>query len=147
MRLFKVRYKYTLESNEVYELGITFPNDIKLRFLTLSRSGRLEVFMGFGYDGPSGPTIDTKLFIWTSLPHDIIYLLIRLGLLPPEYRKIGDRLLRKMNLEGREENYLGNGLLRLKPMSRFRAWYVYELLRLGGGPAADPKNKKKVWEF
>jgi len=147
MKLYKVHYKYTNADIEVYALGVSFPEDIQTKNVYLSKTGRMEIAKWYDSDGPSGLTIDTKTFIWAAFPHDVIYELIRQGRLPPEYRKVADQLLRKMLLEGRPENYLGNGLPALKPMTRFRVWYVYHGLRLGGGPAASPKNKKVIWEF
>lgn len=47
-----------------------------------------------------------------------------------DYRKPTDRLLKKM--------------LRQDGMTLIRAWWVYLGLRIGGGPAADPANKKPV---
>ncbi len=83
-------------------------------FLTLKR--RLVVQTRYAWDGPSGPTIDTKTFMRGSLFHDALCQLIGEGLLDKKYRKYADKLLRQHCLED--------------GMSKFRAWYVYQSVRL-----------------
>ena len=64
-----------------------------------------------------------------SLVHDALYQLMRESFLDfKKDRDAADRLLKKMC---REDG-----------MSAIRAWWVYWGLRIGGGPAADPANKK-----
>jgi hypothetical protein len=83
------------------------------------------------WDGPSGPTIDTKGFMRGSLVHDGLYQLMRDGLLDhEEYRKDADLLLKAICLED--------------GMSRFRAWYVYHGVRLFAGSAATPRPRNPV---
>lgn len=79
---------------------------------------------GYAWDGPSGPTIDTKSFMRGSLVHDGFYQLIREGALKMETRDYSDRLLVR--------------ICRADGMNRFRAWYVYWALRLFGAFAAKP---------
>lgn len=93
-------------------------------FITLQTNGCLTIHKGYSYDGPSGPTIDTKNFMRGSLVHDVIYQLIREGELPMERRKWADEILRK--------------ICREDGMSSFRAWYVYHSVRLFGGSSAKP---------
>ena len=65
-------------------------------YLSLTEEGRLEVKRTYAWDGPSGPTIDTRNFMRGSLVHDALYQLIRLEVLPPESRKRADQLLREI---------------------------------------------------
>ena len=66
-----------------------------------------------------------------SLIHDALYQLIREKRLPKDFRIVADIELKKA--------CIADG------MSKARAWYVYKSLRLMGGPAADPANKKKLY--
>ena len=72
----------------------------------------LTIYPRYAWDGPSGPTIDTKTFMRGSLFHDALCQLIGEGLLDKKYRKYADQLLRKLCLED--------------GMSKFRVWYVYQ---------------------
>ena len=94
---------------------------------TLHESGRLIVRRGYAWDGPSGPTIDTKTFMRASVVHDVLYQLLREGKLPPSYRKLADReLIRYAKLDG---------------MSPVRRFYAYWSLRAFAGGAAKLKTK------
>ena len=86
---------------------------------------------GYAWDGPSGPTIDTRNFMRGSLVHDALYQLMREEHLDKEtYRKPADQLLRDMC---REDG-----------MWSIRAWWVYLAVRWWADPAADPANKKPI---
>jgi len=91
-------------------------------WVELASDGSLHVREGYAWDGPSGPTIDTKSFMRGSLAHDCLYQLMRAGKLSQGARREADRTL-----------WL---LCRQDGMSRFRAWYVYHSLRLFAGFAA-----------
>ncbi|KKM19395.1 hypothetical protein LCGC14_1656080 [marine sediment metagenome] len=94
---------------------------------TLFESGRLKVRRGYAWDGPSGPTIDTKTFMRASVVHDVLYQCLREGLLPPSYRKLADQeLIRYAKLDG------------MNPVRRF---YAYWSLRAFAGGAAKLKTK------
>ena len=73
--------------------------------------GWITTKIGFRWDGPSGPTIDTKNFMRGSLIHDLLYRAIRAGHLPAWIRPEADMLL-----------YV---ICRSDGMSGFRAGYVY----------------------
>jgi hypothetical protein len=115
----RIRYKYFLAKD--YALKVTKPElipskDIDAGYCTLLTSGDLMVHKGYGWDGPSGPTIDTKSFMRGSLIHDVYYQLMREGYIPQTSRKAADELLRE--------------ICREDGMSRVRAWYVYRSVRL-----------------
>ena len=117
------RYRYQLM--EPYEHTVaTGDASWETPFLTLL-DGELLISKGYVWDGPSGPTIDTKSFMRGSLVHDALYQLLREGAIGQELREYADRLLREM--------CLADG------MSRFRAWYVWKSLRWFGGRAARQK--------
>ena len=107
-----------------YELGKSIP------LWLLYHDGLLIVNRGYAWDGPSGPTIDTKNFMRGSVVHDVLYQAIQLGLLPFSYRQKADKELDK--------------LLKEDGMSWLRRKYVYRSLRLFGGGAAKSKGPMKV---
>lgn len=118
-----------MESYSVY-IDIKPDQDISTYYINLTREGKLTIKKGYSWDGPSGPTIDTLNFMRGSLVHDAIYQLIRQGYLGEEHREPADKLLQKMCMEDK--------------MSKLRARLVYLGVRVCGGPAADPENKKQV---
>lgn len=122
------RYKYTLV--EYYSRVIDIRPDEKLGndFLYLDTSGKLHISEGYSWDGPSGPTIDTKNFMQGSLVHDALYQLIREQHLDFGYRNYADELLRDMCMED--------------SMSKVRAFFVYWAVRLFGASSAKTDTLK-----
>ena len=106
-------WKYELLEEASYKVDI--PENIVHPYIRIS-SGRLLVRERYVWDGPSGPTIDTKTFMRGSLYHDALCQLIGEGLLDKKYRKYADQLLRQICLKD--------------GMNPFRAWYVYQAVRL-----------------
>ena len=124
-------YKYQLKEEYVTETGIVPSKPIDIEYIALTTQGSLTVKEGYAWDGPSGPTIDTPNFMRGSLVHDAFYQLIREGHLDEaNYRKPADKLLQKICIED--------------GMSEMRAWWVYEGVRFGGGPAVDPANDEPL---
>lgn len=119
-------YKYQLA--DLYSTVISVLPDklIVTQFIWLSLLGELTIHSGYAWDGPSGPTIDTKNFMRGSLIHDALYQLIREGHLPESARKVADQELRKA--------CLADG------MSSIRAWWVYAAVRSFGADAAAPRQ-------
>jgi hypothetical protein len=107
-------WKYELLETEVTAVPHLRGNAATEYFL-LSK-GFLYIYPHYAWDGPSGPTVDTKTFMRGSLVHDAICQLCEQGLIDKKYRKVGDELLRKICLED--------------GMSKFRAWYVYNAVRM-----------------
>jgi len=112
------------------EVGDQRATGIKTDFIDLDTDGTLTIKAGYAWDGPSGPTIDTKSFMRGSLVHDALYQLMRNGHLPAACREDADQELHR--------------LCREDGMNRFRAWYVLLGVRKGAGFAASPKAKKKI---
>lgn len=102
---------------------------IETEFIGLDIDGSLMILKGYAWDGASGG-IDTPAFMRASLVHDALYQLTREGHLQKRTREQVDDLLRAMCIED--------------GMSRLRAWWVHRGVRIGGGPAADPRNTKAV---
>lgn len=125
-------YKYQLYNDYSIATGIKRPSDVATSFLFLSRGGILTISKGYAWDGPSGPTFDTKNFMRGSLVHDALYQLMREGLLPQGYREKADRLLREICLDA--------------GMSKLRAWYVYRGVSRFAFPFARPELRIPIQE-
>jgi len=76
----------------------------------------------------SGPTIDTKDFIFASLVHDVYYQLIRDGYFPASYKLDADNALRDIMLSFIKKD---DGRL-VKTWKTFRANYIYFAVKIFG---------------
>lgn len=124
---YKAGYKYQL--TETYQVSVPiYPAEpIETKYISLSTGGLLTIRDGYAWDGPSGPTIDTKTFMRGSLGHDAICQLIRMGLLDRSWFAAANLMLRQMCLE--------DGMWRL------RAWYVWRCVqRFGEDVALGPEK-------
>ncbi len=123
-------YKYQLKEEYTFaSTGIMPPEDIATEFIRLDLNGNLTIAKGYAWDGPSGPTIDTRNFMRGSLAHDALYQLMREGHLDEDtWRDPADRFLQKICKE--------DGMWAL------RAWWVYQGVHLFGKPSADPANAR-----
>lgn len=92
-------YKYQLAEEYREFIPIYPPRDIKTEWIELSPAGYLRIKRNYAWDGPSGPTIDTKSSIRGSLKHDALYQLIEMGSLPESYRELADKELKNTCLE------------------------------------------------
>lgn len=130
MILYKKRrtYKYTLVESYSQKVKIYPPERIGNNFLYLTEKGNLFLSEGYSWDGPSGPTIDTKNFMEGSLVHDALYQLMREEYLEREHRKYADELLREMCIKD--------------GMSRIRAFFVYWGVRFFGKNHTKPDTLK-----
>lgn len=142
--VYREGYKYQLAETYRVATFIEVGTAIKTDYIRLAPNGVLTVKEGYAWDGPSGPTKVLaaampewlkkkflKSFMCGSLVHDALYQLMRERLLDHDtYRKRADRTLQRICLED--------------GMSKLRAWWVYQGVRLGGGPAADPNNENPV---
>lgn len=123
-------YKYQLRDDYIALVSIFPKSEIVTRFIELEPCGRLLIRVGYAWDGPSGPTFDTLNFMRGSLVHDALYQLMREGHLDHDtHREAADRELQR--------------ICREDGMSAIRAWLVYHGVRLGGGPAANPRLVEK----
>jgi hypothetical protein len=90
-------------------------DSIKHQYFTVSTNGTIRAKKGYVWDGASGG-IDTKDFMRGSLFHDVICQSIEEKLLDKSYRKAADELLWQILIED--------------GMPKWRAWYVYNAIRL-----------------
>ena len=118
------KYKYNLHSDFNYSTGIKVDIPKDLGYLKIDSDGELFIKAGYSWDGPSGPTIDTKNFMQGSLVHDALYQLMRERVIAQSKRKRADKILRIF--------------CRQDGMSKIRAWWVYNGVRIGGARSAKP---------
>lgn len=119
-------FKYQLLESYSCHLKFLRGLSVKLRFLSVTKRGKLTVKRGYAWDGPSGPTIDTDSFMRGSLVHDALYQLMREEKVKLSLRKEADKVLYDICLQD--------------GMGRFRAWYVYINVRLFGARSATPSS-------
>lgn len=121
-------YKYEVLQAEAFDTEIK-GYEIDTGYIALWPAGRLFAKQRYAWDGPSGPTFDTKTFMRGSLVHDALYQLMREGKLGRKHRKRADQLLREICLED--------------GMNKFRAWYVYQAVRIFGERTSKPSKKPR----
>ena len=125
-------YKYQLASDYPIKINIKPKKVVDEKFIKLDTDGNLTVVEGYAWDGPSGPVVDTKENMRASLVHDALYQLMRHKHISSRQTKDkADRLFKKICIED--------------GVPRTTAQIYYLGLKMGGKPATDPKNKKKVY--
>lgn len=92
---YKSGYKYQLQKRAGIEIGLKLLKPIETPFISY-RGGFLYAEQGYAWDGPSGPTIDTKNFMRGSLFHDVLYQLMKEGILSWESQKLADNALKEI---------------------------------------------------
>lgn len=128
---YKSGYKYQLDRDYVVQIPIPYSAfDIDTVYISLSGTGVLSIRRGYAWDGPSGPTIDTRNAMRGSLVHDALYQLIRLGFLPSSYKDMVDDIFYNM--------------LKEDGMSPIRAWAWRKALKLCGGKNTLPSREKII---
>lgn len=130
-------YKYQLEKELIVRLSEfaklpKIDTEIIDDFVSLGIDGILVVHPGYACDGPSGPTYDTKTSIRGAFVHDVLYQMIRRGLLSHEWRKPADMIFRN--------------ILITDGMGRTRAYMWYYGVRWFANYASDPTSRRKILE-
>ena len=121
MRYKKIKpYKYRNLADE--SVNFDYAGDILCADIQIF-TGKLNIMLGFEWDGASGPAFDTKNSMKASMFHDAGCRLINKGLLGKSERKKVDRLYYDICLK--------------EGMNPFRAWYQYQAIRF------YQRNKKK----
>lgn len=114
---YKSGYKYQLRKNASIRINLQFIKHLDIPFITYI-NGVLIAKFGYAWDGPSGPTVDTKNFMRGSLFHDVFFQLIREGYLSDSYYELANILLYR--------------ICEIDKMSLLRRSYVYEGVDLFG---------------
>lgn len=122
-------YKYQLNKTTIIFTGI-LGFDIVTEFVHLYENGFMEVFKYYAWDGASGPTVDTKSSMRFSLAHDVLYQLMRLGLLPHTLKDKVDNMVLTI---GKRD---GMWKLRTNIWERALNWF--------GGPNVLPSGEKHI---
>lgn len=123
-------YKYQLTKEYKIKLKVKPTVKIDTPFITFHKNGLLVIKYGYAWDGPSGPTFDTKDFMRGSLIHDALYQLIREEYLPMKWRRIADDIL--------------YDICREDEMNFVRSWLVYLAVRIFGRYNAKPTNEIEI---
>ena len=87
---------------------------------------RLRIGVGYAWDGPSGPSVDTDGTMRAALVHDALYQTMRLGKLARDRRWAVDRLFRRH--------------LKEDGVNVVRRWYWYRAVRWFGKSHAQPQT-------
>ena len=96
---YKSGYKYQLHDTYAILVGIRPEVSVKTRYLSISMAGKLHIQQGYAWDGPSGPTWDTKSSMRGSLVHDALYQLLRMELLDHKWKSKIDLLFERILIE------------------------------------------------
>ncbi len=128
---FKRGYKYQVSRDYHIRLAPLSDKPISTQFVTLDPLGNMIIRAGYAWNGASGPTWDTLNSMIGSLIHDVLYQLIRLGLIDPQYKEYADGLLHDICVED--------------GMFSWRAdYWKWAVLEFGAGstkPSAEPKEE------
>lgn len=125
-------YKYQLAADETFQTSLQPPQSIFTARIDLYTTGLLVIREGYSWDGTSGPVIDRKTNQRGSLAHDALYQLMRMEKLPHYFWPQVDLEFAKIIKEdGAWPMTIKLDLLGLK---------------IAGGRAALPKNRRKVYE-
>jgi hypothetical protein len=128
---YKSGYKYQLVKDYICKTSIMPKDYIETKYISLNLDGYLIIRNGYAWDGPSGPTLDSKSSMKGALVHDALYQLLRMKLLHSSYREEIDKEFYRILLED--------------GMWRWRAKLWYEGVKNAASFAADPKNAKKIY--
>lgn len=121
-------YKYQLYVDYTVKTAVMPGHNVKTPYIHLTADGLLTIKAGYCWDGPSGPSLDTKSFMRGSLVHDSLYQLMREKNIDVGWRETADReLVRICKEDG---------------MTAIRRWWVYRGVRLGGESSAEWQEVK-----
>ena len=112
-------YKYRLKRDYYIFIPELMNYSISTEYIKVRPNGLMLITANYAWDGASGPTLDTKNSMRGSLVHDVLYQLIRLGLLPESFKETADEYLEK--------------ICKVDGMSSFRAGYWEKAVRWFGG--------------
>lgn len=107
--------------------------DVKTEYIDLNPNGLLKIRAKWLYNGPSGPTYDSKDSMRGSAVHDALYYFMQMGLIEMKYRHYADKLLHEILLED--------------GMSPFLAGIWYTGVRVAGAEYAKAGTEPPVEIF
>ncbi len=121
-------YKYQLKDDYMVKISLKPEENISTDFIKLDSERNLTIKAKYAWDGPSGPTIDTRNFMRGSLVHDALYQLMREKHINIDKRDEADQLLKQQCIKD--------------GMSRIRAWIVYKAVKWFGKKSAFPSDEQ-----
>jgi hypothetical protein len=124
-------YKYQVAEDYSIQTPIRPASPVNHDFISLDANGMLLIKEGYAWDGPSGPTIDTKSSMRGSLVHDALYQLMREELISEHNREVADEMLYEICIED--------------GMWQWRAWLWRREVRKFAGFAAMAENEAKIF--
>ena len=122
-------YKYQVKKDYHIKLDIVPYTPINLPFVHMQMDGTTTIYAGYAWNGASGPTWDTLSSMIASLVHDLIYQLIRLGLIDVKYKEYGDQVLHDLCTE--------DGMCSWR--ADYWRWAVLEFGTSSCRPSAEPE--------
>lgn len=126
---FSEGYKYQVRKDYHIKFKIVPFAPIQLEHVNMQMDGTTVIYSGYAWNGASGPTWDTLNSMIGSLAHDLIYQLIRLGLIDAKYKEYADKVLHDCCTED--------------GMYKWRAdYWRWAVLEFGNGsckPSAEPQ--------
>lgn len=120
-------FRYQLAKDFVIQIPIKLNHGIYDEYHTINRDGLLTLKRGFAWDGPSGPTINTKNSQIPAAVHDALYRMIRNDALPYSMKEVADQIFYEMLM------HFG--------MSKFRAWIWWLGVHLFGKCSATKPSR------
>ena len=118
-----VEYKYITATQVEHTLKKPLePGVCIYNLVDVFDGNRLVIYPGYAWDGPSGPAVDTPKFMLPSLVHDVLYQMMREGVIPPDYKRHADKEMRR--------------LAKATGMWAPRRWWSYTAVKWFGGNSA-----------
>ncbi|MGK0237862.1 MAG: hypothetical protein ACI92G_001326 [Candidatus Pelagisphaera sp.] len=123
-------YKYQLHKDYEYLLNFDTKAEAVLNKIEI-KGNRMILRKGYGWDGASGPAIDTKNFMRGSAIHDALYVLMAHGVLEQEEFKdhCDQEFMRILAKDG---------------MPRLRRMYVYQAVKQFGIKGSSKRGIKEI---
>jgi hypothetical protein len=128
---FKGGYKYQVSRLYRILLAVVPFAPIDLPFIKMGMDGKTSILPGYAWNGASGPTWDTLNSMIGSLIHDVLYQLIRLGLISSDYKPYADEILKEICIE--------DGMFEWRA-----ACWKWAVMEFGAGstkPSAEPQEE------
>lgn len=124
-------YKYQLAVPYSLQTDIKPPEDVlsPTGLFGLTVEGLLWINANYAWDGATCCP-DFRSIRRGSLMHDVLYQMLRDGMLEKRYRKAADALLRKLCIE--------DGML------TSLAWIVWQAVKIAGAACATPGKVKEI---
>jgi len=135
-------YDYQIAEDFSMQTKVRPTRAIKHRFFTLSKTGHLVLFIGFAWDGASGAKDTDSLMVPTAY-HDVMYQMLRLGLLDRSWKEVIDREFKEL-YEARVDKI--SWWWPSRWWGEVRDDYIYLAVDKLGGSSTKAENIRAVYE-